>query len=70
VRFLQPLVVNLLAVAIFALAFWLRWQTPASRAAMLLTLLGVVAIGVSGWLGGELVYRYGMGVQQRGSSGS
>jgi uncharacterized membrane protein len=64
------LVLNLLAVAIFAAVFWLRWQDPASRAAMLLTLLGVLTIGGSGWLGGELVYRHGMGVQQRGSSES
>jgi uncharacterized membrane protein len=61
------LVLNLVAVAVFALAFWLRWETPASRAAMLLTFLGVVVIGASGWLGGELVYRHGMGVQQRTS---
>ena len=64
------MVLNLLAVAIFAVVFWLRWQAPDSRAAMLLTLLGVLAIGRSGWLGGEMVYRHGMGVQQRRSSES
>jgi uncharacterized membrane protein len=59
------MVLNLLAVAVFAIAFWMRWQDPASRAAMLLTFFGVLVIGGSGWLGGELVYRYGMGMQKR-----
>lgn len=36
---------------------------------MLLTPVGVLAIGVSGWLGGELVYRHGMGVQAPPPSG-
>lgn len=59
------MVLNLLAVAVFGIAFWMRWQDPASRAAMLLTFFGVLVIGGSGWLGGELVYRYGMGMQKR-----
>jgi uncharacterized membrane protein len=54
--------INLVAVAVFVLIFGLRWDEPAHAGSPLLTLLGVLLIGVSGWLGGELVYRGGVGV--------
>jgi uncharacterized membrane protein len=56
------MVINLLAVGIFAANFYMRWNDPAHAGPWWLTLVGVVAISVSGWLGGELVHRYGVGV--------
>ena len=53
---------NLLAVAIFAVNFVMRWKTFDHSGRLLLTVLGVVVIGISGWLGGEMVYVGGVGV--------
>jgi uncharacterized membrane protein len=54
--------VNLAAVALFALNFFLRLRTPDYAGPVLLTVLGVALIAVSGWLGGQLVYVHGVGV--------
>jgi uncharacterized membrane protein len=56
--------VNLGAVAIFAINLWIRFRVPAERYLPLgMSLVGVLAIGVGGWLGGEIVYIKGMGVE-------
>jgi uncharacterized membrane protein len=60
--------INLLAVAVFVLVLCLRWNEPAHEGSPLLTLLGVLLIGVAGWLGGELVYRAGVGVSAEGGT--
>src|SRR5688500_16379183 len=54
--------VNLLAVVVFAVNFLMRYGTPDHSGRLLFTALGVVLIGVSGWLGGEMVYVGGVGV--------
>lgn len=55
---------NLIAVAIFAVNLWLRTSYPPSATLpFALSLLGVALLGVSGWLGGELVYRHAVGVE-------
>jgi uncharacterized membrane protein len=55
---------NVLALIIFALGWWLR--TDALRApsvtALILSFLGVGLLMLTGWLGGELVDRLGIGV--------
>jgi uncharacterized membrane protein len=53
---------NLLAVAVFALDFVVRWRAFDHSGPLLLTGLGIVIIGISGWLGGEMVYVGGVGV--------
>jgi len=53
---------NLAAVAVFALDFLTRLRTSDHSGRLLLTLAGVAIIGVSGWLGGRLVYEEGVGV--------
>jgi uncharacterized membrane protein len=56
--------VNLGAVAIFAINLWIRFREPAESYLPLgMSLVGVLAIGVGGWLGGEMVYIKGMGVE-------
>jgi uncharacterized membrane protein len=58
------LVVNLAAVVIFAINLWLRFLLPAeSKVPLALSIIGVLAIGLGGWLGGEMVYVKGMAVE-------
>jgi uncharacterized membrane protein len=53
---------NLAAVLLFGLNVALRWRSEGHEGPLLLTLLGNVLIAASGWLGGEMVYRHGVGV--------
>jgi uncharacterized membrane protein len=53
---------NLVAVAVFAVNFAMRWDDPSQLGSPVLTVLGILLIGVAGWLGGEMVYRGGVGV--------
>jgi uncharacterized membrane protein len=58
------LAVNLGAVAIFAINLWLRFRLPAdSNLPLGLSIIGVLAISIGGWLGGEMVYVKGMAVE-------
>jgi uncharacterized membrane protein len=59
---------NIIALVVFAISLYLRmhagspWVGGHLTIPFLLSLLGVVMIGISGWLGGELAYKYGVGV--------
>ncbi|MFZ0322087.1 MAG: DUF2231 domain-containing protein [Candidatus Sulfotelmatobacter sp.] len=56
--------VNLGAVVVFAINLWIRFREPAESYLPLgLSIIGVLAIGVGGWLGGEMVYVKGMAVE-------
>jgi uncharacterized membrane protein len=58
------LAVNLGAVVLFTINFWLRFRLPAeSRLPLALSVVGVLAIGLGGWLGGEMIYVKGMAVE-------
>jgi len=58
------LAVNLDAVIIFAINLWLRLRLPAgSNLPLVLSIIGILAIGFGGWLGGEMVYVKGMAVE-------
>lgn len=58
------MVLNLLVVALFAVNAWLRTESGTeSRWPLLLSMSGVVLLGISGWLGGTMVYVHGMGVE-------
>jgi uncharacterized membrane protein len=58
------LAANLGAVVIFAINLWLRSRLPVeSNVPLALSVVGVVAIGFGGWLGGEMVYVKGMAVE-------
>jgi uncharacterized membrane protein len=59
------MVINLLAVALYAGNFWLRMHRPADDSLpIVLSVVGIVFIMISGWLGGELVYARGVAVKQ------
>lgn len=58
------MVINLVVVALFALNLWLRvGGATDARILIGLSLLGVFLVGVSGWLGGEMVFKHGVGVE-------
>jgi len=59
---IRHMILNLVAVAIFGANFVMRWGVADHSGRLLLTAVGVVVIGVSGWLGGEMVYVGGVGV--------
>jgi uncharacterized membrane protein len=57
---------NVLVVTLFALSWVLRWPEPATATvvAVLLSFLGFGVAGITGWMGGELVDRLGVGVHE------
>ena len=57
------MVINLVAVALYATNIYLR-STPGydTKLPIALSVLGIGLLSVSGWLGGELVYVYGIAV--------
>jgi uncharacterized membrane protein len=57
---------NVVVVALFAASWYLRLPDPIAPTAIALTLsfVGVILAMVTGWLGGELVDRLGVGVDE------
>ncbi|HAF03063.1 MAG TPA: hypothetical protein DCO65_07850 [Spartobacteria bacterium] len=57
--------INLAAVVLYAVNFWLRMhRAPGDNLPIVLSVVGIVLITISGWLGGELVYVRGVAVKQ------
>src|SRR5881275_1579689 len=57
--------INLLAVLLYCVNFWLRMhRAPSDNLPIVLSVIGIVLIIISGWLGGELVYVRGVAVKQ------
>ena len=58
---------NIIALIVFTASLFLRLQSYSHFVGnrltipFLLSLLGVILIAISGWLGGELTFRYGIG---------
>ena len=66
------MVLNVSIVALFIINLGLRLYTTASTGpnwwwALALTIAGNLALLYSGWLGGELVYRHRIGIEERAS---
>ena len=58
---------NMVLVAMFAISWWLRFNSPAfvpGTAALALSFAAIVLGVVTGWLGGELVDRLAVGVDE------
>jgi uncharacterized membrane protein len=59
---------NIIALVVFAISLYFRmrigahWVNYSHRIPFLLSFLGVILISISGWLGGELAYKHGVGV--------
>ncbi len=64
---LMHMSINLAAVVLYAINIWLRAGAPDRHTslAILLSIIGVCMIAVSGWLGGQMVHIYGVGVEGR-----
>jgi len=56
------LTLNLIVVALFVVAFFVRYDRPPSVLGYVLTVIGVGILGIAGYLGGHLSYHYGVGV--------
>lgn len=59
---LVHMAINLSIVVIYAVNFWLRLSTPTAAGWVWLSLLTILMLLVSGWLGGKLVYLSGVAV--------
>jgi uncharacterized membrane protein len=64
---------NVVVLLMFAVSWWLRYASTVpgnsdvhvpSAAALVLSFAGFVLAGITGWLGGELVDRLGVGVDE------
>lgn len=61
------MLINLAIVALYAVNLLLRWQPDAPPGTpFLLSTIAILALLVSGWLGGHMVYLHGVGVGQPG----
>ena len=65
---------NVIALIVFAISFFLRLSSYSEIVGrkltipFLLSLVGVILIAISGWLGGELVFRFGVGQTRNGEN--
>lgn len=66
---------NVLALLIFAVSLYLRmksggaaWVDYGLKIPFLLSLVGVILISISGWLGGKLSFEHGVGVKPQHDS--
>jgi uncharacterized membrane protein len=60
---------NVIALLIFAASFYLRTKSGSGLVSgsytipLALSVLGVIFISISGWLGGEMVFKHGVAVE-------
>jgi uncharacterized membrane protein len=66
---LTHMTLNLIVVALYAVNIWLRLQGTADmRVPVLLSVIAVIMLAVSGWLGGEMVHVHRVGVEDGGDA--
>lgn len=67
---------NVIALVVFAASFYLRtaggasWVGGSHTVPFALSVLGVILITISGWLGGELVFKHGVAVNPQPGTGA
>lgn len=67
---------NVIALLVFAASFYLRTTSGAALVSgsytipVLLSVLGVILITISGWLGGEMVFKHGVAVEPQADAGA
>jgi uncharacterized membrane protein len=65
---------NIIALIVFAISLYFRmkvgahWVNYHLQIPVALSMLGVILISISGWLGGELAYKHGVGVSPQHDS--
>lgn len=63
---LTHMTINLTVVVLYVVNIWLRTSSQESmKLPIILSVIGVGMITVSGWLGGQMVHVYGVGVETR-----
>jgi uncharacterized membrane protein len=67
---LTHMTINLFVVGLFGLSFWLRMTNPLGGWPAAISGIGLLFLGLGGWLGGELVFVHGMGVEAAEAKGS
>ena len=56
--------INLAVVVLYAANLWLRdTSVPGGDLPIVLSVAGIILLGISGWLGGEMVYVHGVAVE-------
>lgn len=61
---LWHMVINLTVVGLFSFNLWLRTtSSPDARLPFALSVISVLLLSISGWLGGELVFKHGVAVE-------
>ncbi|MDB6121896.1 MAG: hypothetical protein JWQ71_889 [Pedosphaera sp.] len=60
------MIINLVVVGLYVINFFLRHRNPVdiSKVPVILSIIGVLLLSVSGWLGGELVHVYRVSVAE------
>lgn len=53
---------NLTIVVLFIVSAWMRHEEVTGNVPFILSLIGILLLVVSGWLGGKMVYEIGVGV--------
>jgi len=61
---LWHMAINLAATTLFCINLYLRTGVPGASTPFILSIIGVFSILVSGWLGGQMVYVHGLGVDE------
>lgn len=61
---LWHMLINVGALILFCVNLYLRTGAPASIVPFILSIIGVLSILVSGWLGGEMVFVHGLAVNK------
>jgi uncharacterized membrane protein len=60
---IRHMALNLTIVVLFVINFWWRMQAPTpSNGPVWLSVIAIALLVISGWLGGEMVYVHGAGV--------
>jgi uncharacterized membrane protein len=61
--------INLTVVALYAVNLWMRMGSPERPGNLVwLSLVSVLLLAVSGWLGGKMVFEHGIGVNTDGQT--
>ena len=65
---LKHMGINLMVVALYVINFWMRMGSPDKPGNLVwLSLISILLLVVSGWLGGKMVYEHGVAVSNDGA---